>query len=409
MELLKLYLPDEFQEDFQIALVDDPAIESDWRAFNTDHSFKVVSDHRRIVSGYAMIANKKIPRYDEKRGYYNVEFTKESIEQIIDNFFSNQLTRNVNEMHQTGNFSDGVYLFESIQIDSERGLTAPKGFKTEADGSWFISMRVKNDEIWEKVKKGEYRGFSIENRFIEVPEKEEKLKNFIDKLEGLFRSNINKTKMKFKEIKEKIQSLAKDYNYNLEVSETEKFEEVMLLDGETKINVEPSLENPELASIEQDGEFIPIPENTELELMDGKVLVIGETAGMVVEVKEPITEEEAVEEEAMESEEPKSVKEAKRVIESVVKESVFNAEESFEALKQEYEAKFSEVEKTLSDSIKMTEFFVKENEELKIKMEELKKETEDKIKSFGKQEANEPIKSSKPIFGLDDQKYIFNK
>jgi hypothetical protein len=32
-------------------------------------------------------------------------------------------------------------------------------------GTWVISMKVNNDEIWNKVKLGEVKGFSIEGYF----------------------------------------------------------------------------------------------------------------------------------------------------------------------------------------------------------------------------------------------------
>lgn len=184
MELLKLYLPDDEQTQFQIALVDEPAIESEWHAFNQNHSFKVVSDDRQIVSGYAMIADKNIPRFSKERGYYLVKFDADSIEQIVYNFFKNEISGNTNEMHQTGNLAEGVFVFESFIVDSTRGIKAPEGFKQEADGSWFISMKVQNKEIWEKVKSGEYTGFSIENEFREVTENEEGLTRLLEEIDS---------------------------------------------------------------------------------------------------------------------------------------------------------------------------------------------------------------------------------
>jgi hypothetical protein len=167
MDLFKLTIHPDWEQDFQVALVDDPAIERDWQKFSKQMKFKIQDEDRRIISGFAMIAEEKIPRWDEERGHYLVKFTKEAIWDIALRFFKNQLTQNTNEMHQTGQFSEGVFIFESIIIDSKRNIMTPEGFGEEPDGSWFISMKVDNDEIWEKVKAGEYRGFSIECRFNE--------------------------------------------------------------------------------------------------------------------------------------------------------------------------------------------------------------------------------------------------
>lgn len=219
----------------------------------------------------------------------------------------------------------------------------------------------------------------------------------------------------FKEIKDKIQKFFDEKGLELEVVEkTEekpevvesKFEETVLIDGATRVNLEPSIEMPELASIESEGEFIPVPPNTELELEDGRVIVIGEEAGIVSEVREAVAEgEEVVEEEEAMDAEVSAESKAKRVIESVVKESVFNAENEIEEIKKQV----AELENVLADTFKYAEFAVKENEELKVKIEEFTKSTEDKIESFGKQEAKEPVKKSKPTFGSGEKSFIFNK
>ena len=159
MDLFILDIPDGDQKEFQIALVDEPAIESDWIAFNKHQNFKIQSKERRIVSGYAMIADLEIPRYDERRGYYNVTFRKGNIEKIWLNFHRNNLMTNTNEMHQSGKFAEGVFVCESFIIDSERGIKAPEGFKQEPDGSLFISMKVENDDVWNKVLEGTFKGF----------------------------------------------------------------------------------------------------------------------------------------------------------------------------------------------------------------------------------------------------------
>jgi hypothetical protein len=39
------------------------------------------------------------------------------------------------------------------------------GFEHCPVGTWFVTMRVDNDEIWNKVKEGEILGFSIEGFF----------------------------------------------------------------------------------------------------------------------------------------------------------------------------------------------------------------------------------------------------
>ncbi len=170
MELFKLSLPDRNQLGFQWAVVSEPAIESETQFFSkypVHEQFKVVSEERRIVMGYAMIADKKIPRYSDQRGAYNVVFDRKGCDLAVETIMMNSLTKNVNENHQTNQFAEGVFLKWIFQIDSELGIKAPDGFETEADGSVFMCMKIENDSVWDKFKQGIYRGISIEGKFIE--------------------------------------------------------------------------------------------------------------------------------------------------------------------------------------------------------------------------------------------------
>jgi len=167
-KLYTLEIGEDDQLDFQIAKVDRPAIESNWMVFNDQARFRFADTEKRIVQGYFMIADLPIYRRDANGEYY-VKFTKQSIQNIAENFMRNGLTKNVNEMHQTGVLSKDVFVLESWLIDSKRGTTAPKGFES-LEGSWFGSMKINNDEIWEKIKGGDFSGFSVEGDFMPTKE-----------------------------------------------------------------------------------------------------------------------------------------------------------------------------------------------------------------------------------------------
>lgn len=147
-----------------IALVDEPAIERGWVAFNKQqHGFKVKDKEKRIIAGPLMIPDMKIYRNDSN-GEYNVVFDPETIELIVDKFHENGFNRNVNLMHDKSQKADGVFLNHSIIIGDL--FKAPSGYEDLPDGTWFGAMKVKNDEIWEKGVKGDYfTGFSVEGIF----------------------------------------------------------------------------------------------------------------------------------------------------------------------------------------------------------------------------------------------------
>jgi len=169
MDVVKLILPNRQQIEFQIALVDEPAIESNFMAFAKEghFQFKEVDKAERLLMGYFMIANMEILRVDAKRGAYKVVFPKESIDTIIENFQLNGLANNMNQMHNSGELAEGVFVRNHWQIDSKKGIKAPDGFKTEADGSWFGVVKCENDEVYQKALDGTFNGFSIEGKFIE--------------------------------------------------------------------------------------------------------------------------------------------------------------------------------------------------------------------------------------------------
>lgn len=60
--------------------------------------------------------------------------------------------------------SKDVFVFESFVSDESRGISQPKGFDLP-DGTWFVSMKINNPEIWAKAKSGEIKGISLEGFF----------------------------------------------------------------------------------------------------------------------------------------------------------------------------------------------------------------------------------------------------
>jgi len=117
-----------------------------------------------------------------------------------------------------------------------------------------------------------------------------------------------------------------------------KLEMMKLIDGTTVLEAEMFEADNEVFIITEDEQRIPLPIG-EYELENAMILVVVEE-GIISEVKEATTEEEVAEPEAeaeVEVEAEKSVNPiAKKVIESVSKETFFSAEE-IEELKKEIE------------------------------------------------------------------------
>jgi hypothetical protein len=153
-----------------VALVDEPAIERNWFAFNKEFRFKADLD-RKIITGCLMVADLPIYRRSEKMGEFYVIFDKAQIELMVQKFMRMGFQNNVNEMHEMSKKVEGVTMFESFIVDSQRGIKPPTGFENITEGSWFGSYKVDNEDIWNKVKDGSFMGFSVEGMFDLVPQK----------------------------------------------------------------------------------------------------------------------------------------------------------------------------------------------------------------------------------------------
>ena len=126
------------------------------------NQFNIQNPEQRIVTGALMIADLPIYRRDADEEYY-VTFSAAEIKKIVQRFFKKGYQSRVNVEHSTP--VDGVFMFESYIIDREKGIMPPNGFEEVSDGSWFGSFKVENEKIWEEVKAGTFKGFSVEGLF----------------------------------------------------------------------------------------------------------------------------------------------------------------------------------------------------------------------------------------------------
>lgn len=365
-----------------IALVDQPAIESNWMAFSkqSEYKFNIKDEEKRIIEGYFMVADLLIPRIGENGEKFFVKFSAKTIEQIREKQSRLGLNNNFNLMHDPRQIAEGVYMLDNLIIDNERGKVAPKEFEKVPNGSLWGSAKVDNDEIWEQVKAGEFKGFSVEGMFkqLEPVTMDEdlinKLREIILGFEKSIDDNvqlINKQTIDnmSKETLDKVKSLIfGEEKTEVAVEATPEVTEVKLMAAEladgTMINIDPALEVGAVVTVEVEGEVAPMP-NGDYPLADGTVVTVME--GAITDIKEV----EAEEEEAMETEatpEPiaETVTEAKirKIIEST--ETVFNEQiakisEELETVKAEFakykaeadtkeKAMFSAVEELANES-----------------------------------------------------------
>lgn len=150
-----------------ISFVSEPAIEKNFMYFNVDkkkYEFKSTNDEKRIVTGPAMVPNQEIIRLDAEGNPYFVFFTEETIEKAQEMFAKYGQTKTTNYEHEVG--MRDVSVVESwIVTDPNNDKANALGFKDIPKGTWMVSYKVDNDNLWQMVKDGQVMGFSIEGVF----------------------------------------------------------------------------------------------------------------------------------------------------------------------------------------------------------------------------------------------------
>lgn len=142
-----------------ISIVDFPAIERDFIKLAKQSEVKFsINEEKRDVMGPVIITDQLIYRHDENGEYY-IKFSAETIKKMAIRFFKNDAQNNGNVMHSID--VPGVTFYQSFIKNSEKGLN-PEGFEDVPEGSWFVTAHIDNDEVWNLVKNGDLRGFSID-------------------------------------------------------------------------------------------------------------------------------------------------------------------------------------------------------------------------------------------------------
>lgn len=143
---------------FAVSLVEDPAIESNFIALSKQQSSIKLENEKRLLIGAALVPNKPIYRNVNGNEFY-ISFDEATIEKLAQDFLANDYQHNITVDHQEE--ANDIVIVESWIKTSENDKSVSYGLN-EPIGTWFIGMKVNNDEIWQRIKDGFYKGFSIE-------------------------------------------------------------------------------------------------------------------------------------------------------------------------------------------------------------------------------------------------------
>ena len=183
----------------RISLVDDPAVQSDFLAFKNQEqerkvlSYAVQDEDKHLVLGVVMRADFPIYRRDPDGFEYYIIYKADTIRTMAEKYLAENRQNIVSLMHQDGSDVEGVQMVQ--YFIKGKGLE-PEGFDGIAAGSLFAEFHVENEEVWQAVKEGTYKGFSLEGIFDLVPEHDaEDVQRIVDTLEGKFKTILKNTKM----------------------------------------------------------------------------------------------------------------------------------------------------------------------------------------------------------------------
>ena len=181
-----------------ISLVSDPAIESDWVTLSKNKKeikLQAINDEKRLLMGAALIPEKLIYRKNETTGEeFNIVFSKETVRKASELFFKQGFQSESTLEHEIS-LRDNTVVESWIVEDIDKDKTALYGLDAPV-GSWVVSMKIENDQVYQMAKEGLIKGFSIEGYFSDkaINQSKEGNDEFLKELTDLYEMIENKTK-----------------------------------------------------------------------------------------------------------------------------------------------------------------------------------------------------------------------
>lgn len=151
-----------------ISLVESPAIDIDFVSLSKDNPQQVVcltKDDKHLLVGCVLRPDYPIYRYMKGQEFY-FQFSSEVIEKLAYKYMQNGHLKSFTTDHKDA--TEDITIVETWLKTSENDKSSDYGIDAPV-GSWLIAAKVNNQEIWDKVKNGEYKGFSVES-FVNLEE-----------------------------------------------------------------------------------------------------------------------------------------------------------------------------------------------------------------------------------------------
>ena len=191
-------------ETYAISLVESPAIEETLVALEEQKPIKVqlADEEKYMVYSAVLVPDKPIFRRNDDGDEFYIEFTKESIEKMAQEYLMNYRQNEITLDHET--MANDITLVESwIKTDMYKDKSVAIGLSEDLPiGTWIAGLKVNQIDAWNRIKNGELRGFSVESMIsLEEFSKQEQNTNnmnietndmFWDKLKNILKDTFSK-------------------------------------------------------------------------------------------------------------------------------------------------------------------------------------------------------------------------
>lgn len=153
-----------------ISLVDEPAIESNFIALssakpNDKHrvhfsfSGNTNDTEKRMLYGPILVPDKLILRVSATGEEYYMKMSRDTVRRLAHSYQTNYLQGSTKIDHELA--VSGCLMVELWIKDFDSDKSVGFGMD-EPVGTWFGGMHIGNDKVWEGIKDGTHKGFSVE-------------------------------------------------------------------------------------------------------------------------------------------------------------------------------------------------------------------------------------------------------
>ena len=257
----KIYKVGIDSETYAISLVESPAIEETLVALEEQKPIKVqlADEDKYMVYSAVLVPDRPIYRRNEDGDEFYIEFTKESIEKMAQEYLMNYRQNEITLDHET--MANDITLVESwIKTDMYKDKSVAIGLSEDLPiGTWIAGLKVNQIDAWNRIKNGELRGFSVESMIsLEEFSKQEQNTNnmnietndmFWDKLKNILKDTFSK-KVEEPTVEELAANSGftnvEDYQKEVEAVKAE-LEEQNAEEPAVEPTVEPTVEEPKPA------------------------------------------------------------------------------------------------------------------------------------------------------------------